>query len=505
MDVNVEDDAVFLGEGAEDMCPPDLVAPDIVFDATFHPSASFLAIGLVTGGIVVHEYRKTETRQVAAMTLHTGAVSAMEFSEQGTHLATCSSDMTLSVLDCQAQAVCSKIAKGKGNPHKVGLSTLNICSEHVIATGDDDGMIVIWDMRSKKPSFKYHEHGDFVSQLLFFSEVNQLISSSGDTCVGAFDMRKGAIIDYSAPRGDELLCMAFIGATNDLICGTPSGLLPVWKFGSWERPYDVHKYHPKECESIVPYNDNIFFTGACDGMVRVIQHYPARRVLCQVGGHDRRRIGVSKIRISSDRNMLAVTGQDRLVQFFDISFMSNDEQLDLLRSRADKRHMATLRAANAESDKQKEREAKLIAQGADSDSDDSDDDDWTSDSDDSDDDDGNDDRGDVDGEEPTAGDDAEAASDDGVDAEAEVDVEDDGATKKKRTAKKKKAPRGEKGAGAAAPPEAPAEDDEPELSRTTKRERVAAAKWLKEAQKERINYRREGAKKRTKGFWSDLL
>lgn len=166
---------------------------------------------------------------------------------------------------------------------------------------------------------KYHEHADSVAQMLFFSEVNQLLSCSGDTCLGVYDMRAGRIIDYSAKRADELTCMAFIPEIDGIICGAPSGSLPLWRYGSWSRPYDVFDNHPKECDTIVTYNDNIVLTGACDGMVRVLQVHPVKRNLCLIGGNNRRQ-GVSRIRISHDRNMIAVCGHDKVVQFLDIAF-----------------------------------------------------------------------------------------------------------------------------------------------------------------------------------------
>jgi hypothetical protein len=441
---------------------------------------------------------------VSSFVQHERGVAAMEFSEDGTHLVTVSSDRHLKVLDCSTQkniidigpaddgmvtvskkkkakasadgAAAGPVSKGKtkkslvrvpqSNPHQTPISSVNVCSDTMIATGDDDGLVALWDMRQQRPSHVYHEHGDYVSQMLFFSEVNQLVSCSGDTCVGCFDLRANRIIDYSEPRKDELTCMTFIPATNDLICGTPCGTLPVWKYGSWARPHDVHKNHPKECDALTTYNDNIFFSGACDGVVRVIQHYPTRRVLTHLGGLDRRRFGINHIRISHDRNLLAVSGQEKFVQFLDISFLSDESQLDKLRTRAEVKHMETIRESNAAKQKKEEGDA-------DSDSDDSDD------------------------SEAPREKKAKAAQrrrHEGSDS----DEEDDGNTLKG-------AGRAEGGIAKQRVVSDDDDDDEPEmLDRQTKRARVAAAKWLKDAQKQKVDFKRERGKKRTSGFWSDL-
>lgn len=57
------------------------------------------------------------------------------------------------------------------NPHKHGISALNVCDENLVATGDDDGFIAIWDMRLRKPVHTYHEHADYISQLCYFTDA----------------------------------------------------------------------------------------------------------------------------------------------------------------------------------------------------------------------------------------------------------------------------------------------------------------------------------------------
>jgi WD40 repeat protein len=438
------DNDFLLGDGSEETTPQDILCPDIVFSMNYHPTAPFLAIGLISGVVEVHECKKTETRHLASIQAHDGGVAGMEFTESGSHLVSVGSDRCVKVLDCSTQQNVLTIPKGKGNPHKTGIATVNVCEENIIATGDDDGKIVLWDLRQPAATAKYHDHADYVSQLLYFSEQKTLVSTSGDTCIAAFDIRKGETMDISEPRKEELSCMAYIPASNDIICGTPSGNLPVFKFNAWRRPYDVHAKHPLECDALLTYNDNIVFTGAVDGVVRVVQHYPVRRILCHMGGSDRRRFGINQLCISHDRNTLAVAGSECFVQFHDIEFLGKEEELDKLRTRAEQRHMATIRSANEE---HKKNDA--------SDDSDDDDSDWTSDSDSEFGDDSDDD-------------DAEAASGD--------DDEDDDGGK-----------------------------NEAEANRETKRARVAATKWLKDARKDKIDFKKERGKKRVKGFWGDIM
>ncbi|KAK7200555.1 WD domain, G-beta repeat [Novymonas esmeraldas] len=393
------------------------------------------------------------------MLMHpSGGVSSMEFTDDGTYLVTASGDGTISVMDCvslrlvihiPSDEVRTRLGAKKGlnavnkkndpaatgtagvkkskktvkatgaaaaagrksgaftvpvNPHKYGISCLNVCDENVIATGDDDGLITLWDMRERKPAHVYHEHGDYVSQLCYFTDAQELVSSSGDTCLGAYDVRAGKIRDFSVRRKDEINCFAFINSSGisnatfipSLVCGTPHGGLPIWKYGSWARPYDVLDRHPADCEAILSFhgentafNHNLILTGACDGLVRVLQMYPVRRNLCQLSARDytyshssvlgaqsssggqqqqgnyvvRRARGqeaISRMRVSHDANLLAVSGADNIIDFVDIAFMNDEGELDQLRGRAEQRHLRTIRELDRERNAEDERERRLM-------------------------------------------------------------------------------------------------------------------------------------------------
>lgn len=455
MELDDGDDVnVILGDGTEDTVPQDLITQDIIFNLMFHPTAPFLAVGLVSGAVEVHEFRRNETRPIASIPTHSGGVAGMEFTFSGTHLVTVSSDRHIKVLDCAAQQNVIDIKK-KNNPHKVGVSSVSVCTENLVATGDDDGMVVLWDMRQQKSVLNYHEHGDHVSSLIYFAANEHLITSSGDTCVGAWDIRGNKIIEFSEPRKDELTSMIFMASTNDLVCGSPSGALPIWKYGAWRRPYDVYAKHPREADCLTPYNDNMFISGAYDGCARIIQHFPVRRVLTHLAGAEKRRRSISHLSVSHDRMLLAAAGHDKIIQFHDLEFLGSEEKLDLLRNRAERIHMATIKKAT----EQDAAEKKVVEEGGDSDE-------WTDDSDD----------------DSDMSDDSDDSDDDAV-ADDAGDSDDDG-IRGRRVFNR---------------------DDTEHLDRKTKRERMAASRWLKTAQKEKVNFKTEARRKRVKGFWSGLV
>lgn len=468
-----------------DNAPPPIKSPDAVFDLAFHPTAPYIAIGQISGSVCIHEFKRTETKYLGTFNVHGAGITGIEFTESGTHLVTVSSDKSINILDCATQQTVINVSgTSKSNPHKHGISSVNICSDVLVSTGDDDGRIVIWDMRSQKPAFKYHEHADYISQMLFFSEVNQLISASGDTCLGVFDLRANGVVDYSEPRKDELSCIAFVPETQDIIAGTANGMLPVWRYNGWRRPYDVYDQHPRDCDCIQTYNDNVVLTGAYDGLIRVLQIHPVKRNLCQLGGNDglvhKSRDGISKLRISHDRTLVAYCGASERTSFVDIEFLSDDAQLDKLRTKAEQKHMNTMREATEEMNAQQILDKR--AEGGEDSSE------WSTDSDDD--------------------------SDDSDDSDGDAEGGGGGGSKKGPSARPKKA----KSSAVAEGESGSSDDDDDDKSEASSEEglgwskskrerarlRVDASKWLKEEKKKDINFKYERRRRRVQGFWGDL-
>lgn len=546
MELGDLDEEILFGDQDDQIVPPSLRTTSTTMDIAFHPTLPLLAAGLVTGEVELFHnagggsmvkkplendfsswifgddhsaaaphhggqhgkqrrlrssssavagppaplYRDTDVviqYRHGNLQMHPyGAVSGIEFTDDGAYLVTSSSDRTISVLDCAtskllihltADTILSKTAKSKKaivshkkrnssrsrnqyeededdkdstmkdrhgkrgpkgmdakgrldtpllqdghpvspawlekkkkkkkmkdsaflvtqNPHQYGISALNVCDENLVATGDDDGLVAIWDMRTRQPAFVYHEHGDYISQLLYFSDVQELVSSSGDTCLGVYDVRGGKIRDYSEKRKDEILSFAFIQSSGvsstfipSVLCGTTNGSLPLWKFGSWRRPYDVLEGHPGEVEAVVAFhgeessfNHNIVLTGACDGVIRVMEMYPLRRTLCHISVRDtvqgsefhctqgsrykrehlaiRRERGseaIRRIRVSHDGALVAASGYDAIVDFADIRFLNSEKELDALRRKREQRHMQTLREVEREQHAKEEGEAE---------------------------------------------------------------------------------------------------------------------------------------------------
>ena len=90
----------------------------------------------------VYTYSEDETIEQLLFTHHTESVRCIDYSPDGSILYAAGADKSLSV-----------ISRGRLEGHLLGAHdealnyVMHIENSHIIATGDDDGAVKIWDLR----------------------------------------------------------------------------------------------------------------------------------------------------------------------------------------------------------------------------------------------------------------------------------------------------------------------------------------------------------------------
>ena len=105
---------------------------------------------------------------------------------------------------------------------------------NLIASGDEDGKIKVWDMRQRRCVVTHDEHHDYTAQLLIHG--NTLFCAGGDGCMSTWDLRKNRVIGISQNMDEDLLSIAILGDDQHVVCGSQSGALFVWSWDNWEAP-----------------------------------------------------------------------------------------------------------------------------------------------------------------------------------------------------------------------------------------------------------------------------
>jgi len=93
--------------------------------------------------------------------------------------------------------------------HKEAVNKIiHIEDSHIIATGDDDGCVKIWDLRVANDGKKacvvsFEEHEGTITDMAYHEENKMLLTSANDGMLGVFDLRKPVLYAMSDSFGED--------------------------------------------------------------------------------------------------------------------------------------------------------------------------------------------------------------------------------------------------------------------------------------------------------------
>lgn len=320
-----------------------------IFDLAFHPRVDVLSVGRVDGAVCLYKYGiEDEVKAgggssvtsasprpgggqelVMKLTHHNmAACRGVAFSEEGDRLYSVSSDKSIHVVDTSGSTVLS-IPQAHDDP----INKLHILtgqsgggSYDIFATGDDAGCVKLWDTRvsniAEAAVMKWHLHEDFVSGMCYSSDVNTLLSVSGDATLCVYDLRKQDKAERSDDQEAELHCVDIIRHGRKVVCGTQDGVLLFFTWSRWGDCSDRYPGHPETIDCMLKIDENTVITGSSDGLIRVVNLMP-NKVLGILGDHEE--FPVEGMRRSRDGKLLASYAHDEIVRFWDISVLVDED------------------------------------------------------------------------------------------------------------------------------------------------------------------------------------
>lgn len=166
--------------------PPDITTEDYVVDLSFHPEQNILAVGNVTGDIIIYKYTNEENSILYTHEVHTKAIRDIEFSTDGKSLFSASRDKSIMITDFET----GKLKRFWDNAHEEPVYKLSVIDENLFATGDDDGTLKLWDLRQNGTSavFSVKVVEDFISGIVTNSQKKLLCCTSGDGFLSTIHM-----------------------------------------------------------------------------------------------------------------------------------------------------------------------------------------------------------------------------------------------------------------------------------------------------------------------------
>ncbi|SAM82219.1 related to WD repeat-containing protein JIP5 [Ustilago bromivora] len=267
--------------------------------------------------------------------------------------------------------------------HDAAPSRVLPIDEGMIVTGDDDGVVRLFDPRKGGEVRRWEHHFDWITDLLFLPDLpipkkgkgqaagrksktqlkkerkkarqaalvkaqqdqsdeqsqgessdedageekrqgrERLIVTSGDGSLSSIDLRSSGPTSFelSQDQEDELLSITSIRSSSKLVVGTQLGILSLWNPSRGLLDHvDRVPGHPASVDTLVTLDNETVLTGSSDGLVRVVQILPSK-LLGVIASHD----GLPVERIRRKTDVLGSIGHSHAVKFTDLTPLLDDD------------------------------------------------------------------------------------------------------------------------------------------------------------------------------------
>ncbi|KAJ3248089.1 WD domain repeat-containing protein 55 [Chytriomyces hyalinus] len=227
-------------------------------------------------------------------------------------------DKSLQILDSATGKPILKKAKAHGEP----INCISAIAENMVVTGDDAGVVKIWDTRARKLVMKYEVNEDFISDLTYVSHESTLLATSADGRLSVFDIRKKKPIKVSDNQEDELLSVTVLKNTKKAVVGSEDGILSIFSWNNWGDCTDRIPGHPGAIESILKMDESRILTGCSDGKVRIVNIFP-NKIVSSLRDHDVD-LPIEQLRINADATIVASVSHEDKIRLWDVSDLGTE-------------------------------------------------------------------------------------------------------------------------------------------------------------------------------------
>eukprot|EP00116_Pleurobrachia_bachei_P006081 sb/3466343/ len=295
------------------------------FSVDSHQTSDLVALSNIDGNILL---LSTDPKPKKLKTLNTHTESCRVVLFVGDQLVSISSDKSIALTDVEKR----KVVRRFEDAHDHALYSLCDVRENVLATGDDGGVIKLWDLRKgdgEAAVMTEPEHDNFISALAVDSSGSTLLATSGDGRLSAWNSRQRKLIARSDECDSELLTCDVVRGGSKVVCGDGEGVVNVFSWGDWG---DITDRIPVQSEVsvdvILPFSDDVILMGCMDGIIRATTLFP-HRPLPPVGDH--KRSPVEGLCLHQD-SLLSI-GHDQCLRVWDMGVF--EDQLEAMREEED--------------------------------------------------------------------------------------------------------------------------------------------------------------------------
>ena len=224
----------------------------------------------------------------------------------------------------------------KPKAHKAPVNVVRAFAGHMLATGDDNGHVKLWDARvpgAEAAAVTFSDHEDVITDMCVDVGRATLLTASGDGRLGVLDLRKPKLAGLTEQQDDELLSLAVIKGGATVLAGSQDGVLLSYTWGKWafkegdDATYGPDKFrgHPQSIDALLAVDADTVVTGSSDGIIRLVTVAP-NKLVGVLGEHSEDPI--ERLAWDRARRLLASASHDNTVKFWDVGYLFDEDDGD---------------------------------------------------------------------------------------------------------------------------------------------------------------------------------
>jgi len=309
--------------------PKSIRTKGMLADISCHPSEEYLMAAATFQGIkssYVEVYKCTpgaNADQLLKIKASRDCPRGVTFSQDGSSIYYLGKDKTMKIIDTNT----GEITRTFHQVHKNPPNCFSMVDENLIATGDEDGTLKVWDLRRSESDavFSDRKFEDMEINSIVVDNDGRMIHALSQGSIATYNARQRKFVVQSAEDDEQFdnICGATMKNNKKLVVGTDEGIIHIYNRGEFAAPSDSFVASSgASIDSIAKVNDDILFAACDDGYVRAMSILP-NRMMSKVGRH--RNLAPAKVVSTYDEKFVASAANDGLIKFWNCAPVTETE------------------------------------------------------------------------------------------------------------------------------------------------------------------------------------
>jgi WD40 repeat protein len=197
---------------------------------------------------------------------HSGAISAAQFSPDGTRVVTASDDGTARVWDVLSHQAVTGPCK-----HRAGIRFVQFSPDgNWIATASAENTAIIWDAQNGKPLIEPLKHSGGVNSVDFSPDSSQIVTSSDDFTARVWGTKNGQPVGEPLRHNGKVSSVRFSPDGKKIVTASDDGTARVWDAKNGQALIKPLRHDSKvNSAHFSPDDRGIIVTASDDGTARI--------------------------------------------------------------------------------------------------------------------------------------------------------------------------------------------------------------------------------------------